>query len=154
MEPAPIPSNLYPSLSYDDAAAAIEWLCRAFGFTARLVVPGPGGIVAHSELQLGPGVVMVSTSKPEAGRVSPRGSAVTHHAICIQVDDPDACFARALAAGAEVIHDLQDEHYGSRGFMVKDPEGHPWYVGTYRPGAHWQAQPAAGGTRNASGPHG
>ena len=60
---------IYPSLSYDDAPAAIEWLCRAFGFQKRLVVPGPGGTVLHSELSYGSDVViMVGSSKPRRRR--------------------------------------------------------------------------------------
>ena len=59
----------HPGLSFDDAPAAIDWLCRVFGFTKRLVVPGPDGTVVHSELSLGPGVIMVSSPRPEQGRV-------------------------------------------------------------------------------------
>src|SRR4051812_34739973 len=64
--------NIFPSLCYDDAVAAIAWLERAFGFTNRLVVPGPDGTVLHSELSYGPGVIMVGSSKPDKGRVSPK----------------------------------------------------------------------------------
>src|SRR5262245_58488703 len=92
--------TLYPSLTYEDAPAAIEWLCRAFGFTKRLVVPGPDGTVKHSELSLGAGVIMVSSPKPEQGRASLRGLASVPQAISVRVDDPDAHFARAVAAGA------------------------------------------------------
>lgn len=129
--------TFYASISYDDAHAAIAWLERAFGFTRRLVVPGPDGTVAHSELSYGSGVVMVSSSKPDKGRVSPRRLGAVAHALCVRVDDPDALYLRAQAAGAEVTEELRDEDYGSRGFMVRDLEGHPWYFGTYRPGAHW-----------------
>ena len=69
------PSDIHPSLTYDDAPAAIDWLCRAFGFTKRFVVPGPNGRVEHSELSLGTGVVMVSSPKPEDRRVSPKALA-------------------------------------------------------------------------------
>jgi uncharacterized glyoxalase superfamily protein PhnB len=136
--PPPTPSNLYPALAYDDAPAAIEWLCRAFGFEKRLVVPGKDGTVIHSELSLGPGVIMVHTSKPEAGRVSPRRLPAVAHGLSVRVDDPDAHMARARAAGAVIVQDIRDEEYGSRGYMAKDPEGHVWYFGTYRPGAHWK----------------
>jgi uncharacterized glyoxalase superfamily protein PhnB len=128
--------DLYSSLTYEDASAAIDWLERAFGFTRRLVVHGPNGTVAHSELTLGRACVMVSSVKPEKGRFSPRNSGVTQVA-CLRVDDPDAHYRRAKAAGAEILEELRDEDDGSRGYMVRDPEGHPWYFGTYRPGAHW-----------------
>jgi uncharacterized glyoxalase superfamily protein PhnB len=130
-------SNIYPSLSYDDAPAAIEWLCSAFGFTKRLLVPGPKGTVLHSELTLGPAVILVSSSKPESGRVSPRRLAGVNQAICVRIENPDAHFERASAAGAELLQPLKDEDHGSRGYMVKDIEGHHWYFGTYQPGAYW-----------------
>jgi uncharacterized glyoxalase superfamily protein PhnB len=140
IEEAPMPdqtvtSNIYPSLTYGDASAAIEWLCDAFGFTKRLVVPGPDGTIVHSELSLGPGVIMVSSVKP--GRVSPRKLPGVHQGLCVRIADPDAHYARAKAAGAKIIQDLKDEEYGSRGYMAKDLEGNHWYFGTYLPGAHW-----------------
>ena len=131
------PAILYPGLSYDDAPAAIEWLCRAFGFERRLVVPGPDGTIVHSELSFGPAVVMLGTSRPEEGRVSPRQLGGVHQAISVHVDDPDAHFTRATAAGAEVVRALEDTDFGSRGYMVRDPEGHLWYFGTYRAGMYW-----------------
>jgi len=128
---------IYPSLTYDDAPAAIEWLGKAFGFERRLVVPGPGGTIMHSELSFGPDVIMVSSAKPEAKRMSPRGLPGRHQALCVHVDDPDAHFARANDAGAVILQELRNEEYGSRGYMAADPEGHHWYFGTYVPGAHW-----------------
>ena len=137
-DPAPTPGDMYPTLTYDDAPAAIEWLCRAFGFTMRLVVPGPDGTIKHSELSLGSGVIMVSSPKPEQGRISPRGLAGVSQAVCVRIADPDAHFARASRAGAKVLRALQDEDYGSRGYSVEDPEGHSWYFGTYLPGTYWE----------------
>ena len=135
--------NIYPSLSYADAQAAIEWLCRAFGFTTRLVVPAPDRIVVHSELSLGPGVIMVSSEKPAAGRVGPKTVGSVSQALCVRVDDPDAHYRRAKAAGAVILQELQDEEYGSRGYMAQDPEGHQWYFGTYQPVAYWDDHPTA-----------
>lgn len=142
----PITSNIYPTLTYDDAPAAIEWLCRAFGFTKRLVVTGAGGAVEHSELSLGPGVIMVSSVKPDRGRVSPRSLPAVNQGLCVRVDDPDAHFARARAAGAIILRDLADEEYGSRGYMAKDLEGNQWYFGTYLPGTYWGKDHESGGT--------
>ena len=63
-KPAYTPSDIHPSLTYDDAPAAIDWLCRAFGFTKRFVVSGPNNRIEHSELSLGTGVVMVARRNP------------------------------------------------------------------------------------------
>lgn len=129
--------DVYPSLTYADAAAAIEWLCAAFGFERRLLVPGEEGDVRHSELSLGRAVVMVSSPKPEQGRGAPEGTFST--ALSVYVADPDAHHARAVAHGAEVVHELQDEEYGARGYQARDLEGRLWYFGNYRPGAWWDA---------------
>lgn len=104
-------------------------------------MPGPDGTVVHSELSLGPGVIMVSSPKPAAGRVGPQTLGSVSHALCVRVDDPDAHYARAKAAGAKILQELKDEDYGSRGYMAQDPEGHQWYFGTYQPGAHWGDAP-------------
>jgi len=136
-KPARTPSNIYPSLTYNDANAAIEWLCRVFGFEKRLVVPGPDGQVMHSELSYGVGVIMVGSPNAERGYCSPRSLAGVHGGLCLRVSDPDAHYARARAAGAEITRELQDEEYGSRGYMARDLEGHSWYFGTYLPGEYW-----------------
>jgi uncharacterized glyoxalase superfamily protein PhnB len=136
--PRPSPSDIHPCLTYDDAPAAIEWLCRAFGFQKRLVVPGPDGRVMHSELSLGTGVIMVSSPKPSDGRYGPRHPNGGASAISVCVPDPDAHHRVAVEAGATVTRPLRDEEYGARGYSVDDLEGHHWYFGDYRPGAHWQ----------------
>lgn len=137
MSAKPVASDVYPSLTYDDAAAAIEWLCRAFGFTKRLVVPGDDGRVEHSELSLGNAVIMVSSPKAEFNRVGPRAACGLSQALSLYVADPDAHHVAAMAAGATPVRPLQDEDYGARGYMVEDPEGHLWYFGNYRPGGYW-----------------
>ena len=138
-EPARAIGNIYPALSYDDAPAAIDWLCRAFGFSKRLVVPSPDGGVRHSELSLGGGVIMVSSSRPKEHRLSPRSLSGVNQTLSVRIDDPDAHCARAVAAGAKLLREVRDEEYGSRGYMVEDLEGHTWYFGTYHPGAYWQS---------------
>jgi uncharacterized glyoxalase superfamily protein PhnB len=119
------------ALFYDDAAAAIDWLEKAFGFQTRLrVEDGAGGIV-HSELEFGDGVVMLATAKDT--RRSPRsvGGANTQ-ALCVYVDDVDAHAARARAHGAEIVSEPSDRDYGDeywtdRGYEALDPEGHRWW---------------------------
>ncbi len=129
--------NIYPSLYYDDAPAAMAFLERAFGFKTRLVVPGPDGTVRHSEMTFGAGVIMVGSIRPDRPCASPRSLSGVPAGLCVRVDDVDAHYARAMAAGAQITRELKDEEYGSRGYMARDPEGHSWYFGTYRPGAYW-----------------
>ncbi|MBI5851453.1 MAG: VOC family protein [Planctomycetes bacterium] len=140
------PSDIHPCLTYDDAPAAIEWLCKVFGFETRLVVPGPNGTVRHSELSLGTGVVMVGSPRPEANRFGPRGGKGSVATLSVCVADPDAHHARAVAAGARVVSPLRDEEHGARGYGAEDLEGHQWYFSDYRPGAYW-TNAAPGGAR-------
>ncbi|GAA0352551.1 VOC family protein [Bowmanella denitrificans] len=131
-------SDIYPCLIYDNAQSAIDWLCQAFGFTCRFVVPGENEEIIHSELSLGSSVVMLSSPKKQFNWVCPHQAGGLPMMLSLYVADPDAHYKQALAAGAEIIQPLQDEEYGARGYMVKDPQGHMWYFGNYRPGQYWQ----------------
>lgn len=126
--------NIFPALRYRDAPAAIEWLERAFGFERLAVHPGPDGTVAHAELILDGGVVMLGSVKPDAyGARSPREVGEISQSLYVWVADVDAHHARAAAAGAEVFRGPEDTFYGSREYSCRDLEGHVWSFGTYRP---------------------
>ncbi|MBX3442365.1 MAG: VOC family protein [Planctomyces sp.] len=134
-------STIMPALRYRDSAAAVEWLCRAFGFEKRLVVPGPEGAVAHAELTLGAGMVMVGSGHDgdAYGRLvrSPLDTGgLATGGLYVVVDDVDAHHDRALAAGAEIVLPLRNQDYGGRDYTCRDPEGHVWTFGTYDP---WRA---------------
>ncbi len=134
-------STIMPALRYRNAPAAIDWLCRVFGFEKHAVYPGPENTIGHAELKLGGGMIMLGSYKEDAygrGFKSPEemGGFETRSAYII-VPDADAVYERAKAAGGTIVRDLQNTDYGSREFTVKDPEGHSWSVGTYDP---WKAQ--------------
>lgn len=127
------------SIFYDDAAAAIDWLCHAFGFEVRLKIEGDGGRIEHSELTFGDGLIMVSTAgRQREGRAaypfkSPRalGGASTQ-SLMVFVDDADAHCQRALAAGAKILDepkttDYGDDYWTDRGYRAEDLEGHQWW---------------------------
>lgn len=135
--PRPLPTGVVPVLFYRDAPAMIDWLERAFGFARRLVVPGDGGTVRHSELTLGASVIMVSSSRPDQEWKSASELGASSAGVCVYVADPDAHYARAVAAGAQVLFPLKDSDYGSRDYTARDPEGTSWTFGTYIPGEHW-----------------
>jgi uncharacterized glyoxalase superfamily protein PhnB len=124
---------------YRNAPAAIDWLCKVFGFERHAVYEGENGTIAHAELTLGNGMVMLGSGKDDEfghGFKSPNElSGVETRSLYIVVPDADAAHARAVAAGAVVVRPLQDTPYGSREFAVKDPEGHTWSAGTYDPWA-------------------
>ena len=126
--------TIVPCLSYRDAPAAIAWLKEAFGFTENMVVPGPDGTIAHAQLTLGNGMVMVGSERDdELGLRIPCDFGGVTQSIYVVVDDADAHYARAVAAGAEIVRELEDTPYGSRDYSARDPEGHLWNFGTYRP---------------------
>jgi uncharacterized glyoxalase superfamily protein PhnB len=117
------------ALFYEDAAAAIDWLEKAFGFETRLrVEDGAGGIV-HSELELPGGLVMVASARD--GAKSPRslGGANTQ-SLFVYVDDVEAHCARARAAGAHIVTEPSNRDYDAwedRTYEALDGEGHRWW---------------------------
>ena len=124
--------NVYPALRYHDARAAIGWLCDAFGFAEKAVHTADEGTIAHAELHVpGGGVVMLST-EPQGG--DPRwGAHAGQGWVYIAVENPDALHDRAAGAGAEIVMELTDTDYGSRDFSARDLEGNLWSFGTYAP---------------------
>ena len=136
----PLPPKGWPRISssvyYPDAGAAIEWLCRAFGFEVQIKVSGEAGVVAHSELVFGGGLVMVSEADRAAwpNRRAPIeiGGANTQN-LMIFVDDVKAACERARAAGAKITEEPKvsdyGEDYGSDlSCEVEDLGGHRWWL--------------------------
>jgi uncharacterized glyoxalase superfamily protein PhnB len=125
------------SVYYEDARAAIGWLCTAFGFEVRLKVEGEGGRIEHSELVFGEAVVMVGQvgrGKPwKDNFVSPQQvSGNNTQSLCIFVDDADQHCERARKAGAVIgmepeTHDYGDDYWVDRTYQAMDPEGHRWW---------------------------
>jgi uncharacterized glyoxalase superfamily protein PhnB len=125
--------SIYTTLRYRDAMAAIEFLERAFGFERGDVHQGDDGTVQHAELRFaGEWIMLGSTSDGGDGRLAVENGPTW---VYVVVDDPDAHYERAVGAGAEVVRDLTDEDYGSRGYTARDLEGNVWSFGTYRPEA-------------------
>jgi uncharacterized glyoxalase superfamily protein PhnB len=118
---------IIPTIRYQDAKGAIDFLERAFGLERREVMENEDGTVGHAELTFGRGMVMIGSRKD--GDRFETGRAVLY-AI---VDDPDAHHDRAKAAGATIVMQLTDQPYGSREYAAEDPEGNVWSFGTYDP---------------------
>jgi uncharacterized glyoxalase superfamily protein PhnB len=131
-------ATVIPALQYQDAPAAIAFLCRAFGFEKNAVYEGEGGSIAHAQLTLGNGMVMLGSAKDtEYGKllVRPRDAGGVTMSVYVIVEDVDAHFARAKAAGAEIAREPVTQDYGGRDYTCKDPEGNVWTFGTYDPWA-------------------
>lgn len=126
-----IPS-VWPCVPYRDESAALRFLTDAFGFAERAVYRD-GDRIVHAELSWdGPdgtaaGGIMFGSIDEEDPERQPYGRTSVH----VVTEDPDALFARATAAGAEVVRPIDDTDYGSRAFVVRDPEGNIWSFGTW-----------------------
>ena len=125
--------TIFPILRYKDARGAIRWLGEAFGFVPVCCIPESGTYVRHAQLKLGENIIMVGTVRADDGIASPQGLGASTQMLAVYVEDPDAHFARAQAAGAKILAPPNDTDFGSREYHVLDLEGHPWTFGTYRP---------------------
>ena len=126
------------SLTYQDANAAIDWLCKAFGFTVRLKVQGEDNRVEHSELEYGDGLIMVGDEAAQAAKrssvhKSPKSIGGTNtQVLCVFVDDANAHCEAARAAGAKITiepstSDYGEEYWSDRSYQAEDLEGHLWW---------------------------
>ena len=126
-----------PTMRYRDAPRAIAFLCEVFGFQRHAVYEGEGGLVAHAELRLGDGMIMLgSLNDNDYGRLVCQPDEIgmrETQAPYLVVADADAVHARAEAAGFSIVMKIADQAHGGRAFSCRDPEGHLWNVGTYDP---------------------
>jgi uncharacterized glyoxalase superfamily protein PhnB len=121
-------STVFPTLSYDDAAGAIDFLVNAFGFERHAVYSGEQGEIQHAELRFGNGLVMLGSARQDIQATRGRGGG-----IYVVVDDPDGHAGRAHAAGAELTRAPSGTDYDTREYSARDPEGNVWHFGTYQP---------------------
>ena len=130
----PIPEGyprLTPYLCIDGAAKAIEFYTQVLGATEKMRMDGPDGKIGHAELTFGDSVLMLADEYPDMGFLSPArlgGAPVTLH---LYVEDVDAVFEKALAAGAKSLRPLENQFYGDRSGQFEDPFGHRWNVATH-----------------------
>jgi PhnB protein len=120
-----------PYLIIGGAATAIRFYQHAFGATERFRMPGPDGRIAHAEIQIGDSVIMLADEVLDMGYRSPRSLGGSPVSLLLYVDDVDAVFHRAVAAGAIVVRPLVNQFYGDRSGTLEDPFGHLWTVATH-----------------------
>jgi uncharacterized glyoxalase superfamily protein PhnB len=117
---------------YDDARAAIDWLCNVFGFELRLLVESGDGKVAHSELVYGDGVIMIAQAGSRPQYISPKQAGGTTAQLMVYVDDVEAHCKKARAGGATVtsepkISDYGEQYWADRSYGATDCGGHEWW---------------------------
>ena len=130
----PIPEGYHsitPYLIVDGAASAIEFYKKVFGATERFRMPAPGGRVGHAEISVGDSIVMLADENLESHAHGPRHYQGSPISMMLYVEDVDAVFASAIAAGSSVRRPVSDQFYGDRLGMFEDPFGHVWAVATH-----------------------
>jgi uncharacterized glyoxalase superfamily protein PhnB len=120
-----MPQTVFPCITFRDAHASIDWLERALGAERVAVHEDDQGRVMHAEVRVGDSLLMCGDERA-GSKATPAGVSVVY----VVVEDADAAYERARAAGAEVTEPV-DQDYGSRDITVTDPDGNRWSLGTY-----------------------
>jgi PhnB protein len=125
--------HVTPALVVRDAAKAIEFYGEVFGATERMRYPGPGGGVAHAEVEIGDSVVMVEDESPYLGTQAPAAGGLPGSPVFqfVYVENVDAVVARAVELGATLKREPTDQFYGDRDAFIIDPFGHGWTIASH-----------------------
>ena len=134
--PQPIPDRyrrITPFLVVEGATQALEFYAEAFGATERMRIPGPGGTVAHAEIEIGDSVVMLEDASPYMGTKAPPAGGFdgSPAGLFLYVEDVDAVIDRAVKLGAKLERPATDQFYGDRDGHIIDPFGHSWTIATH-----------------------
>jgi PhnB protein len=122
--------TIQPYLIFKSAAEAIDFYAKAFGATERLRMANKDGRIGHAEIQIGDSCIMMADEHPEIGAHSVQHYGGSPISLMAYVEDCDATYKQALAAGATSTREPADQPYGERMSGVKDPFGFQWYFGT------------------------
>jgi PhnB protein len=130
----PIPEGYHsvtPYLIVKGGANAIEFYKKAFGATEIMRFEGPGGALGHAEIRIGNAPVMLADEYPDMGFRSPQTLGGAGVSLMVYVEQVDAVFQRAIAAGAKELRTVQNQFYGDRSGTLQDPFGHVWTISTH-----------------------
>jgi PhnB protein len=131
----PIPAGYHsvtPYLMVRDATKALAFYRNAFDAQELMRFEGPPGRIAHAEVKIGDSHVMLADENPEGGFAGPQTLGGAGVSLMLYVEDVDATFDRAIAAGAAVRRTVADQFYGDRVGTLADPFGHVWSIATHR----------------------
>ena len=135
MPTQPIPPGFHtvtPYLAIKNALAALEFYKKAFGATERFRMLMPDGRLAHAEIQVGDSIIMMCDEFPEHGGKSPQTLGGSPVYLYLYVEDVDAFYNKAVAAGAKASKPIMDQFYGDRSGLLEDPFGHQWWIATHK----------------------
>lgn len=122
--------SVTPGITVRDAAKAIDFYKEAFGAEELERMEGPDGSIMHAEIRIGDSNIMIGEENPAWGTKSPQTLGGVHGSLHLYVDDADAAYAKAVAAGCEARYPLEDAFWGDRYGKVADPFGHEWGIGS------------------------
>lgn len=130
-------STIMPTLQYDDALKAMEWLISTFGFEKRMVHE-EAGIIHHAQLVKDNGMVMISSTNKTSdyGKLIKQPKEIDGletQSPYVIIQDVEDVYHKAVANGAEIVLELKTEAYGGQSFSCRDIEGHLWNFGSYNP---------------------
>jgi PhnB protein len=131
----PIPEGYHsvtPYLIVNDGAGAIDFYKKAFGAVETVRMGGPEGKIGHAEIRIGDSYVMLADESPDMGHRSAQSIGATPVSLVLYVEDVDAQFKQAIAAGAKELRPVEDQFYGDRMGTLVDPFGHVWSLGTHK----------------------
>ncbi|GAB5482068.1 MAG: Dot/Icm type IV secretion system effector PhnB [Parasphingorhabdus sp.] len=117
-------------LTVDDAAAAIDFYKAAFGAEEVMRMP-MGDKIGHADILVGDSHIMLADEFPDMDKLGPKARGGATSSLMIYVENADAAFDQAVAAGATAIRPVEDQFYGDRSGWVKDPFGHEWTLSTH-----------------------
>lgn len=122
--------EVIPLLACEDIDRTHDFLVSAFGFESAGVVRNGDGRAVHGEVRAGGRRIWLHPVSPEHGLGSPRNLGASGGGNVVLVDDVDAHFAKAEAAGATILSEPVDQDYGQREYGANDPDGHSWWFAT------------------------
>jgi PhnB protein len=131
----PIPDGYHsvtPYLIINGAAGALEFYKRAFGAVESVRMDAPDGKIGHAEIKIGDSTVMLADEVPQMNARGPQAYGGTPVSLLVYVQDVDATFRRAIAAGGKELRPLKDQFYGDRSGTLTDPYGHVWMIATHK----------------------
>ena len=130
-----IPEGLHtitPQMTLDNASEAIDWYKKALGAEETSRATGPHGVILHAELRIGNSRIMVNDAM--MGAKGPKALGGSPMSLWVYVEDCDAVFNRAIAAGGKVapggMGEIQDQFWGDRSGTFIDPAGYTWTIAT------------------------
>ena len=134
-EVSPVPEGMHtvtPYLVLKDSAAAMEFYAKAFGAQEVMRMPGPGGQgIMHAEIRIGDSCIMLTDENPAWGMQAPESLGGSPVSLMLYVEDANAFFDTAVAAGCEAAFPVSEMFWGDRMGKVTDPYGYSWSIATH-----------------------